>query len=159
MSETTACFKSRSNSAILKCMTVDIFSWHCTPWVYCTKWTIILQGEEKNIPVPKQRSTAILLIYPARDLPYRVLKAPCLCIVRGVSYLFYATETWAEWQLSAKLVSKAISLTFSKPIQLSHHLRTDPQLEVFSVAAASWDIWPPECIPLGLGKGFEGSRR
>lgn len=115
-------------------------------------------GGGKTIPVPKQGSTVILPIYPKQDLTFQVLKAPCLCTVRGV--LISSVPLKHELGGSSLLSwFWRLSPAFSKPVQLSHHLRTGPQLEVFSVAAASWDIWPPECIPLGLGKRFGGSRR
>lgn len=93
-------------------------------------------GGEKTIPVPKQGSTVILLIYPKQDLTYQVLKAPRLCIVREV--LISSLPLKHELGLSSLLSwFWGLSPTFSKPLQLSHHLRTSPQIEVFSVAAAS----------------------
>lgn len=120
---------------------------------------VICQEEGKKKPIPKQGSTVILLIYPKQDLTHQVLKAPCLCIERGgfLSPLCLWNTSWGAALCWAAL--GGLSPTFSKPVQLSHSFRTGPQIEVFSVAAASWDIWPPECIPLGMGKGFGGSWR
>lgn len=135
ISEAAACFKSPCTSTILKCMIADIFP-DITPLLILHKKDCHPSGGGKTIPVPKQGSTVILLIYPKQDLTYQVLKAPRLCIVREV--LISSLPLKHELGLSSLLGwFWGLSPTFSKPVQLSHHLRTRPQIEVFSVAAAS----------------------
>lgn len=89
-------------------------------------------GGEKNCNFAYLPWTRFDVLSAKSSLPLRC---------EGSSCLLSATETWAEGQLSAKLVSKA---NFTNIFQTSSTFPPSQdwsQLEVFSVAAASWDIW------------------